>query len=160
MKQTLSLRGNSCYATHGMLRVKINPQRWLRRQQCIALLIVVLFVAAAFSTLHAMPMGENGMMATCPLMGSPAAICQMNVAEHLSSWRALFAPVPETLAFILLLVVAGYSASVFYVNARPLLSNLIRSEQRTRNSSLSLFLPLRLALSRGILHPKLYSRTV
>lgn len=131
--------------------------RLVRSRRLLPALLVLLFVTATLGTLYSMPMDMEGMMATCPLLGSPAAICQMSSQEHLRSWRALFAPVPEVFAAFLLAMLVLCMAFFRDSIVQTLLRRLVQAQQRTRDPSLALFLPLRLALSRGILNSRIYA---
>jgi hypothetical protein len=116
------------------------------------MLVVVMSFGGVFT---ANMMTADGTMQDCPYMGS-SGHCDMSITEHLDGWQILFAATLDGLFHMsdLLPLSAIVTLALFFtlfVRKRP---------ERTifeRWRVLKLFDPLRLALARGIIHPKLYS---
>ena len=120
-----------------------------------ALSMLLLFVAVSILGLGMSMMTDGqGHMANCPLMVGTASLCSMNIFEHLSRWQSIFTTlVPTSLTLLLalsalslIILRTGASSRFLFNNKRFILHQIIAGS----------FNPLRLALSRGILHPKIY----
>ncbi|MBU6501088.1 MAG: hypothetical protein KGJ89_03095 [Patescibacteria group bacterium] len=123
----------------------------------LTLVIFILFTAmAVFGLTVSMNMDSHGNMASCPLMNGTASICRMNIMEHLSAWGLLSAAViPNVIPLLLLFTFLFSNVSrkldrddhreekVFLYNKNQIFINRI-------------FNPILFALSRGILHAKIY----
>ena len=119
-----------------------------------AFLLSLVFMMSFGGVLSAGMMSMDGKMSDCPYMGM-SGYCDMDASEHLAGWQTLFATTLEQL----------FSSDLF-----PLLTLVILTpfffallvRKRTQRPifdrwrMLELFDPLRLAFSRGIIHPKLY----
>lgn len=124
-----------------------------------ALLVVsvgLLLVTATLGMKLIMTMDEGDMaMAGCPFMET-GALCQMTVSEHLRAWESLFVAVthPELLLSLLLVFSISVFIAVTLTGPPEFLTAIDRYRHRP---DLALFKPLLLALSDGIIQPKLYS---
>ncbi len=123
-------------------------------------MLIAVLLLAVFGAHQGMTIDGMGVMGSCALMGAPAAMCPMGVLEHAAAFRALFAPVPEAFALLLAIVLLVYAAWRQGSSMSDVSRRLVRARQLVRDPSFGLFLPLRVAFARGILHPKIYSAIV
>lgn len=100
-------------------------------------------------------MMSDGAMHNCPYMGI-ASLCTMTALEHLSQWQQMFAATAQSLAvfaLLLLLVMSAISRLVedlfVSVQSPPRVASRYRYKESIAN-------PLRLALARGLIHPKTF----
>lgn len=119
----------------------------------LPLLIIGLLLFASFGLVVSMGTDDMGQMSDCPFING-GALCQMSMFEHLISFQQAFTSIPVRIVTILLLVslilfLADKKTKVFVSNSRSLYLESIR------NSS-SVFNVFLLALSDGIVQPKLY----
>lgn len=104
-----------------------------------------------------MSSNRAGVMTSCPLVGETAPLCRMSAAEHLVLWQQLFQALPQAaFAFVMAFAVILLSAlALHYRDAVPALSGAYRRYTRD-HPNLAAFDCFRLAVSDGILHPRLY----
>lgn len=133
----------------------------------VAQLPVALVLSAFLATnvmglaFHApgMPMNERGEMAGC-IFVTQAAICQMNVLEHLNLWQNLFTAIPQKAATVLLMILT--LAAIIFSRARRrlrLFNARLAQSQRFHlfhQTAIRALDYLHEAFSQGILHPKIY----
>jgi len=121
------------------------------------LIATVLLVGVTGVAYSGMMMGHGDMeMPGCPLMGHSAALCNMNLLEHLSMWQNMFAALPmPSIALLLWVLLALFfvfrfkqylwllhsSPQPVYISCDP--------EATTRD-------PLRRFIARGLMHPKFF----
>lgn len=105
--------------------------------------------------------GHGGMVG-CPLMFDSAAICPMQLNDHLAHWRQLMTAVVPPLA-AWLLVAALSCLSIWLILRRDWLLDRVKRKfsvfrylDAHRSPRTSFVGTLEWALSRGILHPKIY----
>ena len=118
-----------------------------------ALVIVVLMMTAG-GVLSSGMMMQDGTMVNCPYMGI-ASLCKMDVFQHLSAWQQMFvSTVPPFAVFVVLVLIALLLSHFFEdflaykpPSAKPLLYH---------RHSCEIFDPLKLAFSRGLIHPKIF----
>lgn len=129
-------------------------------KKIVSIAILAVFLGAMFASLFHMSTGMNmaGGMTDCPFMESGEVICPMNLADHISAWKAAFVSAAPTIVTIML--VAG--AVAFIASATPFLFTPRRkpipvrlNALRTRTYSFS-YRPLQELFSNGVLHPKLF----
>jgi hypothetical protein len=97
----------------------------------------------------------DAMQQDCPYMGE-TGYCNMNVSEHLASWQQLFSTTLEHFSTLSLLpLLTLFVLTYFFVDR--LVRRRAEQPLLERWRSRELFDSLRLALARGIIHPKLYS---
>ncbi len=114
------------------------------------LLLSAFIVFAIWGLGFGVQFSDHGHMSRCPFMGEGGNMCGMNVAEHISLWEQIVTAVIELGVFCLMLLVVflgGFDLSVF--KNECLGNNLEEFVYK-------IFSPLRLALSRGVIHPKVF----
>lgn len=103
--------------------------------------------------------GSGGQMSNCPFMGM-TAICQMSPLQHIAAWQRLFTISPTdplTLLLLLLLALAATLsiASLWQIQKYPP-DDYRRRRARSRVDTPIVFASLLEALSRGIIHPRIF----
>lgn len=115
----------------------------------------------AFSLPHFsmnMAMAEDGTMAmeNCYMPGM-AAICKMNAAEHIATWQKLFTVTVQQfsaeLVMLMLALSLVVSRLILQILAPPHRHARPKDRYRYRDHIVD---PIQYALSRGIIHPKVY----
>ena len=117
------------------------------------------FVLMSFVFMSVLGMGmADGEMASCPFMAHQAAMCQMNVAEHIAKWQEavtgipikllVFATILLTLAFVGPIKLRAQPKELPAFSARLLAYHKINLGK--------VFDPLLIAFVSGILKPKIY----
>ncbi|MDP3696893.1 MAG: hypothetical protein Q8R55_02565 [Candidatus Taylorbacteria bacterium] len=118
------------------------------------ILILTLIISFGFGV-ATMRMDENGDMSHCPLMNS-AAICQMSFSEHIVIFQSIFMATPSRVVLSLILVLAFLltlrSKPIPRIYSPPRLLLFLRNNPEPFFAN-----KLLLALSDGILQPKLYA---
>lgn len=122
------------------------------RNIALILLIACLLVMSVGGAYTAQTMMEEGSTHHCPFMGVPA-LCAMNPLAHIAEWQNMFASIMQnqTVLDVLALIVLAlfwFLSSHLYLPRRS--DILIHRFRHTYQ----LFDSLRLALARGIIHPK------
>lgn len=136
-----------------------NASEKLFQKELPWIIIISIFFAFTFSVIS-MQIDKDGNMSTCPFMNE-ASLCKMNTFEHISRFQALFNLTPSRIISVLLIVITLLVLSLFAF-ARHWLELFteeakIQRDYSTRNFYISLlFNPIRRALSRGIIQPKIY----
>lgn len=112
------------------------------------------FVGILFVSMAMDAHGEMSGMGPCPLMTSHSAVCSMSITEHLATIQKLFTvPLAQSWLFVAMLLLAvGATFPVIHHLTSPPLSRHIT----WRNTINRLFAYLRIALSRGIIQPRVY----
>ena len=119
----------------------------------LSLLLVVVFIFS-FNAGVAVHMDDDGDMTGCPFMGMDA-ICQMGLFEHIRIFQGMFVGIPaKSISFATALFLAIVSLAItFRINAPPSrIRFLVKENLRLLN-----FNRILLALSDGIVQPKLYA---
>lgn len=77
-----------------------------------AFLYVSIFALPMMATMHH---HEGVPMSNCPFMIGEAALCEMNVLDHIASWQGMFAGLPplENILFLLLALFVAYVITRF-----------------------------------------------
>ena len=135
-----------------------------RISKTILILATFAFLWVAFfglsHSLNDMKVKSDGTMNGC-LFDGKAEICTMSFAEHIDHWQAMFTTIPAkatTISFAILLLVSfifAFSLRKYLLLLSTRLSELQRIYLR-HMPEFSLFEPLQLAFSRGILNPKIF----
>ncbi len=105
-----------------------------------------------------MPTDKHGMMSNCPFMAKTSSLCDMNAADHIGKWQQLFTSLQISI-FLLLLIIAS-SLIYFFIKMQSdhqTSSSFWYRYYKDKNPELKLYNYLLLALSDGIIHPKLYN---
>lgn len=126
----------------------------------LATFVILAFSLVSFLTLtSSMHMENKGSASNCIFMAGEPANCQMTIAQHINSWQGTFLavvqPGPMMFLFIAMLLTTAILASK-YLAENQLILQLFRRYQK-ENSDFKLFDYLLVAMSRGILQPKLYA---
>lgn len=126
----------------------------------LSLLVVVVLATGVFGMWQMVGPHMDAGTGGCPLMVGMATLCNMNALEHLSLWQSMFTAVrPDTVLLGLILAVCTLCAvwvrRLLLRDRHGLPSVTLRSYAQKRLLFASLD-PVREALSRGILHPKIY----
>lgn len=124
-----------------------------------ALFMVVLLSTMFLSLVHMTSgMDMSGGMSDCPLMLDKAVLCQMDVSDHLTSWKAMFLATPLNLILLLLVSIVGViaiSCSVLFGQLLPVWEIPLKNILKESSTNYTVR-PLQELFSNGILHPKLY----
>ena len=122
----------------------------------VAIAIAAFLMVGIFWIFHSMDMNSKGEISNCPFMGI-VAICNMSPFEHIAAWQNMFASIPnQTIVLTLLLLALSFAFSRLLLFAFPRDGD--REPQRlfSRAREPRVTDPLRLALARGIIHPKIF----
>lgn len=123
----------------------------------LAFVLLGIFGLGHFS---GMPINEGGEMDGCIFAGG-TMLCKMSVIEHIALWQSMFTAVPQESAtvFVLLALFIAVIFTIKNILAPPRLfkhNALAYKLYLARHPDLPLFNPLKEALSRGIINPKIY----
>ncbi len=126
----------------------------------LAALLAVAFLGISHSMMG-MGIKSDGTMGGC-LFSGKSEICTMTFTEHISHWQSMFTTTfPQkafAVALLVLLAVVSVAVAILTRNLF-LLSSYYATRWRLyikQNPNLSLFNPLKEAISAGILNPKIY----
>jgi len=114
------------------------------------LLLFAFAVFAVWGLGFGVQFGEHGRMARCPFMGEAGNMCGMNVAEHISLWEQIITAIIELGVFYLMLLAVFFRGVNLFIFANKF------PGQYLAEFLFKIFSPLSLALSRGIVHPKIF----
>lgn len=126
---------------------------------------LVLFVLASFAFVNVLGMGMGmeimgGQMSSCPLMAGQAAMCQMDITEHIAKWQHAFLGIPtkaNVLAFALVLFAVVIIPPIrSFFQFEKLFAFTARLFVYHKAYLVKVFDPLLQAFSDGILNPKIY----
>lgn len=139
---------------------KLKP-RFLFVKSPILALSIFIFVSI-FGLSLSMDKGENGTMSSCKFMYEESQVCQMSLADHLSSWQNMFAAISDSQAFYLFLTVIflGFSFLTFSILTKSQGNVLFldsRQHYKQGNFEIKLFDWLLIAFSKGTIHPKIFA---
>lgn len=124
----------------------------------ISILVITVMIFGVLSIAYSAAMMSHGgmdRMLGCPLMGNAAALCPVNVFEHLSAWQNLFASVVAQNIIVLLLFLFGLfflfrNIHVAHIAESPPRSYALGKFAVPYDDHLSRF------MARGLLHPKIF----
>lgn len=126
-----------------------------------AVIPLIAFVATfLFCTwsINAMAMDEP--INDCAMQQSRVALCNANPQGHLLAWQNFLPVFPQnTLNFLLsaLLLAVGFLVSRKWLDSPPSITQYLRTIIR---EGISIIDPIRRALSRGIIQPKIYELAI
>lgn len=126
-----------------------------RTTHIASILLLVFVVTSVFGMWQMVGPHMDGSMNGCPLMVSMTTLCNMSALEHLSLWQRLFIAIRPNIVLLGLLLTACALCAVWMRGLFLRESQGLRLYKQKRLLLASLD-PLREALSRGILHPKIY----
>jgi hypothetical protein len=126
-----------------------------------AFALAAFFSVAAFGVGIGMDMDEMGDMTPCAFMANGASVCPMSVADHVSEWEGLFAPIAEFFNGNDFGAALAFAFTAFFV----FWEFFVRDRERQKRKRIYAAAHFRLrpphflvyAFSRGILHPRLYA---
>ncbi len=122
-------------------------------------LALLSFIAVAMFCLWttAVMAADNDMnsMGSCMPYGTEAVSCSTNAESHIAAWQNFSNVIPQKTFDLLLSVSLVVFASVAYKTVWPRTPEVVRSA-RTKARVLDIIDPLKLALARGIIQPKIY----
>ena len=120
----------------------------------VVLLLVMVSGAPHFGMTMTMDMDGHMTMSDC-LMPGITAICNMTPLEHMASWQSMFTSVLQEYGTVLFLVLLAFAVTWYLSHAlsepRHRERFVFREKRRDK-----IFDPLRLALSRGLIHSKAF----
>ena len=118
------------------------------------------FVLMSFVFMSVLGMGTaDGEMASCPFMAHQAAMCQMNVAEHIAKWQEAVTGIPiKLLVFATILLTLAFAGPIkLRAQSKELPAFSARLLAYHKINLGKVFDPLLVAFSSGILKPKIYA---
>ena len=122
---------------------------------------MVAFLIMSMWTLFFMSFDMEGKMINCPFMDDSSSICNMTFAEHMNDWQRSFTATPHKnslLSLFLLLVVVQCMGIILGITLLNQMSgSQIRPYFYRHRPEIKLFDTLALALSQGIIQPKIYA---
>lgn len=119
----------------------------------IALMLALAFVFSFSVGLMAVHIDDKGNMSDCPFMGMNA-ICQMGIFEHIGIFQSMFMGIPAK-SILFAIIFALVFISLVGIRGGGILSDKPRLFIKT-SLQLPIFNKILLALSDGIIQPKLY----
>lgn len=130
-------------------------------EQVMAGVVLAFFVGSLFfSLLHlASGMTMDGSMSDCPYMSHEAALCPMNLLDHIDAWKASFvsiAPTFFTLAGLLMFAIVAASVAPNLLRKVRVWLLKVTIHRHPAYSARFIVRPLQELFSNGILHPKLF----
>lgn len=125
----------------------------------------IFLVLASFALMSVLGMGigmeiTDGQMSSCPFMAGQPTMCQMNITEHIAQWQQTFLGIPTKTNFLALAVILLIGVLASFIKPFSQLKKLAKSTARflayRRANFAKVFDPILVALSDGILNPKIY----
>ncbi len=119
----------------------------------LVILVLILFFSFGMATMN---IDNKGDMSNCPFMNS-GAICQMSFSEHIATFQSIFRAIPSRIVLSLMLALAFLlvlcSKPISRIYSPPIkLEYFIKYDFQ-----LSIYNKILLALSDGIIQPKIYA---
>lgn len=125
----------------------------------IAIFILALFIVTAFFGSRLIMMTDaQGHMAPCPFMSGSGSLCNMNALQHINAWQSLFVATTPIVILLFLMLSLLFAAFPREALEKDDLAKTASSIFKNAHLDSLVFNPLRIALSKGILHPKRYNR--
>lgn len=126
------------------------------------LAIITLFALSSLGILGlnlSMDMEDNNQMSNCLFMPADSGQCQMSITDHLSKWQGMFLAVLDSSLILILFTILslGLIFSVIRYSSTDPPEIYLGEHLKKENSRLKLFDYLLQAMSRGILHSKIYA---
>lgn len=120
---------------------------------------LVLFSFLAISifclwTANAMSLDESS--GNCAIYGSQMTLCGTNTQSHISAWQHFLNVIPQKTFDFLLLALLLVFVSATYKNVWPRAPEVMRSLAARAYATLDIIDPIKRALARGIIQPKIY----
>ena len=102
----------------------------------------------------AMSMNESS--GNCAVYGGNMALCGTDTQSHISAWQDFLNVIPQRIFDLLLLALLLVFASATYKNIWPRAPEIVKSLVARSYSTLDIIDPIKRALARGIIQPKIY----
>lgn len=129
-------------------------------KKVLSILLLGFFVGTMFVGLFHMSSNMNmaGGESACPFMSHEQAICAMNLADHIETWKSTFLSIAPSLSLLLVATGVAILLSSLPPNLFQKLRHLIRTYTKHLHERTYAFIyrHLQELFSKGILHPKLF----
>lgn len=136
-------------------------QKMITNKLLAAICAGIFLFVTVFSVTLGMKTDEHGNMSDCPFMSEYISVCPMGAIEHIAKWQQLFTAIfsqSDTLAFIMLLFFTFISLTIFaHISRIFFFTSALSPPIVNHESETTLFNPLVIIFSQGILHPRLYA---
>ncbi len=124
----------------------------------ITLILALVFVLSFSVGMMTMHTDDKGNMSDCPFLNS-TSICQMSFSEHMATFQGMFRAVPVKATLLSILILA-LSSILYFKDTISIYSLSVQVRSFVKNNpELLTTNKLLLALSDGIIQPKLYNNT-
>ncbi len=124
----------------------------------LAVFILALFATLALAGVHTTMMTNgHGNMLPCPFMNGTGSLCQMSIMQHLAAWQSLFIATTPNIIISFLVLTLFFISFLYKQSEKVSLERARLLSFKIRNTVSLFFDPLRIALSKGILHSKRYN---
>ena len=139
-----------------MKRIRINLPSLVITLAVVSILLMSTLGLSNFGKTKKMDADGHMTMSDCFMPGM-TVLCNMSPLEHMTQWQHLFTALPIQLGALALLLLMALFLTGVVARLRLFLpsSPPIRSFHRDRYKYV-VFDPFRLAMSRGIIHPKVF----
>ena len=122
-----------------------------------ALLVLFSFLAIGiFCLWNTTAMSINESSDNCAVYGSQMTLCDTNTQNHISAWQNFLKVIPQKTFDLLLLALLLVFVSATYKNIWPRAPEIAQSLAARSYATLDIIDPIKQALARGIIQPKIY----
>ena len=122
-----------------------------------ALLVLFSFLAIGiFCVWNTTAMSMNESSSNCAVYGGEMTLCGTNTQSHISAWKNFFNIIPQKTFDLLLLASLLVFVSATYKNIWPRAPKIMKSLVAGSYATLDIIDPLKRALARGMIQPKIY----
>ena len=122
-----------------------------------ALLVLFPFLAIGiFCLWNTTAMSMNESSGNCAVYGGEMTLCGTNTQSHISAWKNFFNIIPQKTFDLLLLASLLVFVSATYKNIWPRAPKIMKSLVAGSYATLDIIDPIKRALARGIIQPKIY----
>jgi hypothetical protein len=101
-----------------------------------------------------MSMSESS--SDCAVYGSQMTLCSTNTQSHISAWQNFLNVIPQKTFDLILLALLLVFTTATYKNIWPRAPEIVRSLVARAYATLDIIDPIKRALARGIIQPKIY----
>ena len=130
------------------------------RSRNFATLALLSFMAVAmfclWTTTAMAADNEMSSMGSCMPYGTEAVLCSTNAENHISTWQNFLNVIPQKTFDLLLLALLLIFVSATYKNIWPRAPEIMKSLVARSYATLDIVDPIKRALARGIIQPKIY----
>lgn len=122
-----------------------------------AILLLFSFLAIGIFCFWSTPaMAMDDSMNTCVGYGNEMTLCGMSTQDHISAWQNFLNVTPQKTIDLLLLALLLVFVSATYKNIWPRAPEIVKSLVARTSVALDIVDPIKRALARGIIQPKIY----